>query len=98
MLVDPGLHHETILACVRDAYGLPMVELAFLPFGADRNTSVYRAVAESGTHCSLKVRLGAFDETSVLLPKFLRDQRVAQIIAPSKARRAARGPAWTPAG
>jgi len=61
---------------------LRVVHLAFLPLGADRNTAVYRAVADDDKPYFVKLRRGIFDETSVTLPKCLSDQGIMQIIAP----------------
>ena len=63
-------------------YGLPVVQIAFLPLGADLNTAVYRAVADDKTPYFCKLRKGVFDETSVALPKTLSDQGIEHIIAP----------------
>jgi spectinomycin phosphotransferase len=82
MLEKPDLQDDQIAACVQHEYGLRVVQVAFLPLGADRNTAVYRVVADDETPYFLKLRSGVFDETSVALPKFLRDQGIAQIIAP----------------
>lgn len=82
MLKKPDLQDDTIIACLLDEYGLNVVQVAFLPFGADQNTAVYRVVADDETPYFLKLRRGVFDETSVALPKFLSDQGIAQIIAP----------------
>lgn len=82
MLEKPELQDEKIIACLRDEYGLSIVQVAFLPLGADLNTAVYRLVAADETPYFLKLRGGLFDETSVALPKFLSDQGIGQIIAP----------------
>jgi spectinomycin phosphotransferase len=42
MLEKPDLQDEEIVACLQDEYSLPIVQLAFLPLGADQNTAVYR--------------------------------------------------------
>ena len=49
MLEKPDLQDEHIIACVQDAYGLCVAHVAFLPLGADRNTAVYRVVADDDT-------------------------------------------------
>jgi spectinomycin phosphotransferase len=49
MLEKPDLQDEKILACLQGEYGMLAVQLAFLPLGADRDTAVYRAVADDGT-------------------------------------------------
>jgi spectinomycin phosphotransferase len=82
MLEKPDLQDEKIIACLRDEYGLLVVQVAFLPLGADRNTAVYRVVADDATPYFLKLRRGTFDELAVALPKFLSDQGIVQIIAP----------------
>lgn len=82
MLKKPDLKDDTIIACLLDEYRLNVVQVTFLPFGADQNTAVYRVVADDETPYFLKLRRGVFDETSVALPKFLSDQGIAQIIAP----------------
>ena len=82
MLEKPDLQDEEVVACLQDEYGVLAVQVAFLPLGADRNTAVYRVVADNETPYFLKLRSGVFDETSVALPRFLSDQGIAQIIAP----------------
>ena len=78
MLEKPDIKDEKIIACLQDEYGLPSVQITFLPLGADQNTAVYRAE----TTYFVKLRSGVFDELSVLLPKFLGDQGTPQIITP----------------
>ena len=61
---------------------MDVVQIAFLPLGADQNTAVCRASADDTTDYFVKLRLGDFDEASVALPRFLSDQGVAQVMAP----------------
>jgi len=82
MLTAPDLPDEKIAACVQDAFGLRVAQIAFLPLGADMNTAVYRTVAEDGTPYFVKLRRGDFDEVAVLLPRFLSDRGIEQITAP----------------
>jgi spectinomycin phosphotransferase len=82
MLEKPNIPDGKIIACLRDAYGLNAVQVAFLPLGADQNAAAYRVVADDGALHFLKLRRGVFDEISVALPKFLSDQGIMQIIAP----------------
>jgi spectinomycin phosphotransferase len=76
------LQEERIAAFLRAQYGLRVVQVTFLPLGADRNTTVYRVLADEGRLYFLKLRSGFFDETSVALPRFLSEHGIAQIIAP----------------
>jgi spectinomycin phosphotransferase len=82
VLEKPDLQDESIIACLRDEYRLPAVQVSFLPLGADMNTAVYRAVARDGSLYFVKLRRGVFEEITVTLPKFLRDQGIEQIIPP----------------
>jgi spectinomycin phosphotransferase len=82
MLERPDLQDDRTITCLQDEYGLDVAQITFLPLGADRNTAVYRVVAADGTAYFLRIRGGAFDETSVALPRYLSDQGIQQIIAP----------------
>ncbi|MGI8689426.1 MAG: phosphotransferase enzyme family protein [Thermomicrobiales bacterium] len=82
MLEKPDVPDEKLISCLRDHYGLHVTQVAFLPLGNDVNTAVYRVVADDGTPYFLKLRSGAFDETTVTIPRFLHSQGIAQIIAP----------------
>lgn len=55
---------------LRNDYGVPVERIEFLPIGADVNTAVFEAAAGDARYF-LKLRSGAFDESSVLLPAFL---------------------------
>ncbi len=81
MLEKPDLPDAKISACLQDHYGLHIVSVEFLPLGADANTAVYRVVADDETPYFLKLRR-SFNETSVLVPKFLSEQGIRQIIVP----------------
>jgi spectinomycin phosphotransferase len=82
VLEKPDLKDEKVIACLQNEYGLRVVQVAFLPLGADQNTAVYRVVAEDKAPYFVKLRRGVFDEAAVALPKFLSDQGIMQIIAP----------------
>lgn len=81
MLEKPDLADDRIATCLQAAYGVPATQVLFLPLGADENTAVYHILTNTTTYF-LKLRSGVFDETSVLLPKFLSDQGIQQIIPP----------------
>lgn len=91
MLEKPDLQDEKIIACLQADYSLRIVQVAFLPLGADQNTAVYRVVADDAAPYFLKLRRGVFDETSVALPKFLSEQGLRHIIAPLTTQA---GPLW----
>jgi spectinomycin phosphotransferase len=80
MLEKPGLKDETLVACVREAYGLRVEKISFLPLGADRHTAVYRVVTSEERKYFLKLRKGDFHEASVAVPNYLSDSGVKQVI------------------
>ncbi len=80
MLIKPDLKDEKIIACLRDAYGLTVEKIAFLPLGADFNTAVYRVTTSNQMDYFLKLRSGKFLEASVSVPKHLADIGIKQLI------------------
>lgn len=82
MLEPPAIANESIVACLRDSFAIDADTVTFLPLGADLGTAVYRARATDGAPYFVKLRRGVFDATSVLLPRFLYEHGVRQIIAP----------------
>jgi spectinomycin phosphotransferase len=86
MLEKPDLADELLTRCLEDDYGLRVTQLMFLALGADPDAAVYRAVAADATPYFVKLRSARFHEISVLLPRWLSDQGVSQIIAPLAAR------------
>jgi len=81
LLEKPDLQDNRIIVCLQAEYGLPVVQVAFLPLGADLNTAVYRVITDDETPYFCKLRRGVFDEVSVALPKYLSDQGIGHIIA-----------------
>jgi spectinomycin phosphotransferase len=82
MLERPDIPDERLIAILQAEYGLPCVELTFLPLGADENTAVYRAIARDGTSQFAKLRWGDFIENSVAVPQLLHSQGIRAIIPP----------------
>lgn len=93
MLTPPDLPDAAIVAALRDAYGLDAASVVFLPLGADTATAVYRADLVAGPPLFVKLRRGALDEASVVVPRWLADHGVAQVIPPLPARD---GRLWAP--
>jgi spectinomycin phosphotransferase len=81
MLEKPDLQDAMLVTWLLDHYGLQVVELHFLPTNY-RNTAAYRVLATDGQPYFLKLRLDVFEEASVALPVFLREQGMQAIISP----------------
>ena len=82
MLEKPEIPDEKILACLQAEYGLPVLQIAFLPLGGDLSTAVYRLVTQDETPYFCKLKREFFHPVSVALPSFLHQQGITQIIPP----------------
>jgi len=82
MLERPDLPNEQIIACLLENYGLFIVDVSFLPLGADLNTSVFRVVTVDLETYFLKLRTGSFNDISLRLPEFFSQLGIRQIISP----------------
>ncbi|HEX6817540.1 MAG TPA: aminoglycoside phosphotransferase family protein [Ktedonobacterales bacterium] len=82
MLTPPDLAPETILAMVRNAYGLRATQAAFLPLGADVDAAVYRISIDADGTYFLKLRRAGFDEIAVAVPSYLHAQGISEVMAP----------------
>ncbi|MCS5711982.1 phosphotransferase [Candidatus Berkiella aquae] len=82
MLNKPDIQDEEIIHCLQNEYGLKVEEISFLPLGADLNTAVYRIIANDKMSYFLKLRRGEFNEAAVLVPKYLADSGLKQVIPP----------------
>jgi spectinomycin phosphotransferase len=92
MLTPPDLSPDVIGACVRDAFGVDVVQISFLPIGADADAAVYRLDAPDGAAYFLKLRRARFDEIAVAVPAFLHKHGAPAVMAPLPT---ASGALWT---
>jgi spectinomycin phosphotransferase len=76
-----NLPNETVRACLQARYGLAVVDVTFLPLGHDSSAWVYRVRTAGGAYF-LKARLQVASEAGLLVPRYLIDHGVAQVIAP----------------
>jgi spectinomycin phosphotransferase len=81
MLEKPKIPNELIISRLQEEYKLRVVELTFLPIGADSRTAVYRVTTDDGLEYFLKLRKN-FNELIVRIPLFLRENGVGEIISP----------------
>ena len=83
MLTPPNLSDDRISECLRDAYGLHIVQSSFLPLGADLNSASYRVDTRDGTPYFLKLRRSSFNEVAVTVPAYLHHVRgIPSVVAP----------------
>lgn len=81
MLEKPDIKDEFIISHLEEEYDLRVIELNFLPLGADEGSAVYRVVMDDGTAYFLKLRKG-FEEITVTVPLFLKSQGIQSVITP----------------
>jgi spectinomycin phosphotransferase len=79
MLEKPDIADRQVIASLADAYGAEAHTLTFLPLGADRNTAVYRADTEESS-LFVKLRSGLFDAASVVVPCWLHEHGIPQVM------------------
>jgi spectinomycin phosphotransferase len=82
MREQPNIPKEHLRACLQEQYALSVVTLEFLPLGLDMRAGVYRVVSEEGAAYLLKAKYGALYEPGCLVPRYLRDQEIAAVVAP----------------
>jgi spectinomycin phosphotransferase len=82
MIEKPDLPDERIVACLTEQYPLRTAALEFLPLGYDSAAWVYRVTADDGRDYFLKLRRGQADELSLLLPRWLKDNGIDQLVPP----------------
>ncbi len=84
MLKKPDLNEVEIIEAVAENYGIKIRQLEFLPAGADMNTFLFRGTSKEGSQYFIKLRSGVFEELAVVLPKFLLEQGITQVISPQE--------------
>jgi spectinomycin phosphotransferase len=90
-----NISDEQVCACICARYGLAVRGLDFLPIGQDSSAWVYRVRTPDDGAYFLKVRTRVTNEASLLVPRYLRDRGIAQVIAPLPT---ATGDLWSNAG
>jgi spectinomycin phosphotransferase len=82
MREPPAIPSEHIAETLREAYGLDVVRLEFLPLGYDSSAAVYKATTEDGRDYFAKLKLNGVYDLSVAVPRFIRAAGVPEAIAP----------------
>jgi spectinomycin phosphotransferase len=71
-----------IAAVLQHEYGIHMAERTFLPLGHDTYSAVYRILDQHHQPYFLKIRIGAFPQTSLLIPRLLLEAGITNVLAP----------------
>lgn len=86
MLERPAISDDEICACIEDAYGIPVSDVAFLPIGYDATASVFRLTGPSGQDYFLKAKSVPVAPASLAVPHFLHQSGIDEIVAPLPSR------------
>lgn len=90
-----GISDESLRLALAEQFDLTIVALTFLPLGHDSAAWVYRAEAASGAAYFVKLRLRVDNPAALLVPRYLQDHGVTQVVAPLPT---LTGSLWAPAG
>jgi spectinomycin phosphotransferase len=82
MLEKPVLADALLAASLKDAYGIAVDEVQFLPWGADAHSAVYRVRTSDRAVYFVKLRSGNFVPTTITVPALLHEKAVPHLIAP----------------
>jgi spectinomycin phosphotransferase len=82
MLEKPDIDDTTIMAALNENYSIQADRIEFLPVGNDASAWAYRVDAENQDTYFLKVRDELSSPAGVLVPRFLRDRGIEQVLAP----------------
>jgi len=72
---------EKILSALQEKYSIPVIGIDFLPLGLDSSAWAYRVQAENATYF-LKLRGEIPNPAGILIPRFLKEQGIEQVMAP----------------
>ena len=81
MIEKPDITDERILSTLQENYSISVLEIDFLPLGLDSSAWAYRVEAESATFF-LKLRQEILNPVGILIPRFLKQQGIQQVMAP----------------
>jgi len=73
---------DAIAACLHDNYGVLASGVERLWLGHDAEAAVFRVDATDGRAYFLKLKLGMPPEACVVVPRFLREASIQQVVAP----------------
>jgi spectinomycin phosphotransferase len=82
MLEKPDIPDDTLIACLGKSYGITTAALDFLPIGNDSSAWVYRVRTGNEGDYFLKVKKGMIDPAALLVPRYLKDAGIKQVVAP----------------
>ena len=81
MIEKPNITDERIISALREIFLIPVIGVEFLPLGLDSAAWAYRVEAKNATYF-LKLRKEIPNPAGILIPRFLKQQGIQQVMAP----------------
>lgn len=81
MIDKPDIKNEKIIVALHENYSIQVREIEFLPIGNDPSTWAYRVSTET-QNFFLKIRKEISNRAGFLVPRFLQDHGIAQVLVP----------------
>jgi spectinomycin phosphotransferase len=82
MIEKPDIENERITTALHENYSIQVSDIEFLPIGNDSSAFSYRVEAENKSSYFLKIRKEISNRAGLLVPRFLKDNGIEQVIAP----------------
>jgi spectinomycin phosphotransferase len=81
VIEKPNISNEKIVFALQKKFLIPVIGIDFLPLGLDSSAWTYRVETENDA-CFLKLRKEIPNSTGILIPRFLKEQGIQQVMAP----------------
>lgn len=81
MIEKPNISDERIISALHEHFSLRVRAIEFIPLGWDAASSSYRVEAEGDVYF-LKIRTSIPNPAGILIPRFLKEQGIEQVMAP----------------
>src|SRR5919198_5997662 len=82
MIEKPDIEDHKIIVALNKNYSIQIAYIEFLPVGNDASAWAYRVSAENRNSYFLKLRKEITNPAGVLVPRFLQDHGLVQVLAP----------------
>jgi spectinomycin phosphotransferase len=87
MIEKPDISDTKIISSLREFYGAPVTGVEFLPMGNDPSAWSYRVDTEGQETYFLKIKKEISNQAGFLVPWFLQDHGITQVLAPLPTRK-----------
>jgi spectinomycin phosphotransferase len=82
MIEKPNIKEEKVITALYENYSIQVSNIEFLPIGNDSSAWAYRVDSKNRGSYFLKIRKEISNRAGIIVPRFLKDNGVEQVIAP----------------